>query len=310
MNQSPYPNSMQDRVYTIKTLISHDKMALAIRVALYPDKNIPTELLTALLDRVLRLKSLVANNIDGYEVQELIKELESRDDADLRAVIRIEIENAAIRQYGSRMSQLKTLEREMVSDPRLFVDVLKWSYSHRGCKSPLVKDVLDEDKDNLFRYHLMHVIFDYWKSIPGMREDQSIDSTILESWVEKVRALGESEDILDCVDDQIGLILSRYPRNSPYWPEEHIFEIIDQVNSRRLNEGYQVGLFNSGGATVRGAYDGGDIERNRAAYFEDLESSYRMKFPVVAGIFKQLKEEYLHFAHGADRSAELTRFEY
>ena len=310
MNQAPYPSSMQDRVYFIETLISHDKLALAIRVALYPDKNIPTELLTALLDRVLSLNSLVANNIDGYEVQELIKELESRDDADLRAVIRIEIENAAMKQYYSaRRPQLKTLEREMISDPGLFVDVLKWLHSHRGCESPLVKDVLDEDKDNLFRYHLMHMIFDYWKSLPGMREDQSMDSTILESWVEKVRALGEREDILDCVDDQIGLILSRYPRNSSYWPEEHLFKIIDQVNSRRLNEGYQVELFNSEGATVRGAYDGGDIERNRAAYYEDLESFCRMKFPVVAGIFKQLKEEYLHFAHGADRSAELTLFQ-
>ena len=310
MNQAPYPSLMKDRVYTIETLISHGKLALAIRVALYPDKNIPTELLTVLLRRVMSLKSLVANNIDGYEVQELIKELETRDDADLRAVIRIEIENAPIRQYGSRMSQLKTLEREMISDPGLFVDVLKWSQSQRGCESPLVKDVLDEDKDNLFRYHLMHVIFEDWRSVPGMREDESIDSNTLESWVEKVRALGESEDILDCVDDQIGLILSRYPRNSPYWPEEHLFKIIDQVNSRRLNGGYHVGLFNSGGATWRGAFDGGDIERNRAAYYENLESFCRMKYPVVSTIFRRLKEEYLHDALRMDRSAELTRFQY
>lgn len=310
MNQSPYPRSMKDRVYTIETLISHDKMALAIQLALYPDKNIPTELLTVLLDRVLSLKSLVANNINGYEVQELIKELESRDDADLRAVIRIEIENAAVRQYSTRMPRLKTLEREMISDPGLFVDVLKWSHSHRGCESPLVKDVLKEGKDDLFRFHLIHVIFDYWESIPGMREDQSIDSTTLESWVEKVRALGEKEDVLDCVDDRVGLVLSRYPRNPPYWPEERIFKIIDQTNSKMMNGGYQSGLFNSGGATVRGAYDGGDIERDRAAYYEDLENSYRTKFPVVAAIFKQLKEDYLHFARSIDRSAELTRFEY
>ena len=310
MNQSPYPRSMKDRVYTIETLISHDKMALAIQLALYPDKNIPTELLTVLLDRVLSLKSLVANNINGYEAQELIRELENREDADLRAVIRIEIENAAVRQYSTRMPRLKTLEREMISDPGLFVDVLKWSHSHRGCESPLVKDVLKEGKDDLFRFHLIHVIFDYWESIPGMREDQSIDSTTLESWVEKVRALGEKEDVLDCVDDRVGLVLSRYPRNPPYWPEERIFKIIDQTNSKMMNGGYQSGLFNSGGATVRGAYDGGDIERDRAAYYEDLENSYRTKFPVVAAIFKQLKEDYLHFARSIDRSAELTRFEY
>ena len=310
MNQSPYPRSMKDRVYTIETLISHDKMALAIQLALYPDKNIPTELLTVLLDRVLSLKSLVANNINGYEAQELIRELENREDADLRAVIRIEIENAAVRQYSTRMPRLKTLEREMISDPGLFVDVLKWSHSQRGCESPLVKDVLKEGKDDLFRFHLIHVIFDYWESIPGMREDQSIDSTTLESWVEKVRALGEKEDVLDCVDDRVGLVLSRYPRNPPYWPEERIFKIIDQTNSKMMNGGYQSGLFNSGGATVRGAYDGGDIERNRAAYYEDLENSYRTKFPVVAAIFKQLKEDYLHFARSIDRSAELTRFEY
>ena len=310
MNQAPYPCSIKDRVYTIETLISHGRLALAIGVALYPDKNIPTELLTVLLHRVLSLKSLVANNIDGYEVQELIKELESRDDANLRAVIRIEIENAAIRQYGSRMSQLKTLEREMVSDPRLFVDVLKWSYSHRGCKSPLVKDVLDEDKDNLFRYHLMHVIFENWRSVPGMRVDESIDSTTLKSWVKKVRALGEKEDILGYVDEQIGHVLSCYPRSSRYWPEEHIFEVIDQVNSRRLNGGYHVGLFNSGGATWRGAFDGGDIERNRAAYYENLERFCRMKYPVVSTIFRRIKEEYLHDALRMDMSAELTRFQY
>lgn len=310
MNQAPYPSLMKDRVYTIETLISHGKLALAIRVALYPDKNIPTELLTVLLRRVMSLKSLVANNIDGYEVQELIKELESRDDADLRAVIRIEIENAPIRQYGSRMSQLKTLEREMISDPGLFVDVLKWSQSQRGCESPLVKDVLDEDKDILFRYRLMHVIFEDWKSIPGMTEDELIDSNTLESWVEKVRALGEKEDILGYVDEQIGHVLSCYPRSSRYWPEEHIFEIIDQVNSRRLNGGYHVGLFNSGGATWRGAFDGGDVERNRAAYYENLESFCRMKYPVVSTIFRRLKEEYLHDALRMDRSAELTRFQY
>lgn len=55
---------------------------------------------------------------------------------------------------------------------------------------------------------------------------------------------------------------------------------------------------------------GGDIERNRAAYYEDLESFCRMKYPVVAGIFKQLKEEYLQDALRMDRSAELTRFQY
>lgn len=310
MNQAPYPSSMQDRVYTIKTLISHDKMALAIQLALYPEKNIPTELLTALLDRVLSLNSLVANNIDGYEVQELIKELESREDADLRAVIRIEIEDATIRQYGSQMSQLKTLEREMISDPGLFVDVLKWLHSQRGCESPLVKDVLDEDKDSLFRYHLMHAIFEDWRSIPGMRADQSIDGTTLERWVEKVRALGEKEDILGYVDEQIGHVLSCYPRSSRYWPEEHIFEVIDQVNSRGLNSGYHVGLFNSGGTTWRGAFDGGDIERDRAAYYENLERFCRMKYPFVSTIFRRLKEEYLHDALRMDRSAELTRFEY
>ena len=86
--------------------------------------------------------------------------------------------------------------------------------------------------------------------------------------------------------------------------------IIEEINTDSIKSGYSSALFNKRGSSTRGPFDGGDIERGHAEYFEKLAADNKIKFPKVAEIFKQLSEGYLMDAKRMDEQAERDRLEY
>jgi hypothetical protein len=69
-------------------------------------------------------------------------------------------------------------------------------------------------------------------------------------------------------------------------------------------------MYNKRGFSTRGAFDGGDIEREKAAYFEKLANDCKNKYPNVAEIFKRMQQGYLAEARRMDEEAERNRLEY
>lgn len=143
-----------------------------------------------------------------------------------------------------------------------------------------------------------------------MREDNSIDEIELKNWIDKVRELAKNVSRLEVADMQIGKVLAQYPEDIPEWPQEAIFKIIDEINSDSIKRNYSSALFNKRGSSSRGAFDGGDIEREKAAYFEKLEKDFKNKYPNVAEVFKRLSDGYLIDAKRMDDEAERNRLEY
>ena len=64
------------------------------------------------------------------------------------------------------------------------------------------------------------------------------------------------------------------------------------------------------GLSTRGAFDGGDIERDKAAYFEKLANDFHDKYPNVAEIFTRMHQGYLADAKRMDERAERDKLEY
>jgi hypothetical protein len=69
-------------------------------------------------------------------------------------------------------------------------------------------------------------------------------------------------------------------------------------------------MFNKRGSSTRGPFDGGNIERDKAAYFGELANDFKNKYPNVAEIFRQLEQGYLADAKRMDERAERDRLEY
>ena len=68
-------------------------------------------------------------------------------------------------------------------------------------------------------------------------------------------------------------------------------------------------MWNKRGATTRGTFDGGGIERERAEYFGVLASEHMCDYPNVAEVFQRLQDNYGRQGNRLDEMAERDRLD-
>lgn len=308
--QLHFPHLTDDeKVYGIKMLLGYKRFFSTIANAWLFPNVIPSELLVEMLKRILTEEANENSHLAGCKVERIFEELDKRTDIDRSTLLDLECLYLPILSCNVRRNP-KILEEKLANNPEFFIAVLKLLYKSKDEK------LLEEERENLSSgdiqngaeraYHLLHS----WKRIPGMRDDNSIDENELNDWIQKARLLAESVGRLEVADEEIGQVLARYPEDCLSWPEEKIFRIIEDINTDDLKRGYYLGLVNKRSFSTRGAFDGGDIEREKAVYFEKLENDFRFQYPNVAEIFKDIKKNYLAEAKRMDEEAERSRLEY
>ncbi|QUB48021.1 hypothetical protein J5A66_04390 [Prevotella sp. oral taxon 475] len=307
--QPHFPHLTNDeKVYGIKMLLRYKRFFSAIANAWLFPNVIPSELLVEMLKRIVTEEANENSHLAGCEVERIFEELDQRTDIDRPTLL--DLEWLYLPTLSRNVRSPKILEEELANNPDFFIDVLKLLYKSKDEK------LLEEERENLYSgdiqngaeraYHLLHT----WKRIPGMRDDNSIDENELNDWIQEARLLAESIGRLEVADEEIGQVLARYPEDCLSWPEEKIFRIIEEINTDDLKRGYYLGLVNKRSFSTRGAFDGGDIEREKAVYFQKLENDFRFQYPNVAEIFKDIKKNYLAEAKRMDEEAERSRLEY
>lgn len=310
INPHFYHITNDEKAIGIEMLLKHKRFFSAIDIASHFANVISSNLLSEMLKKAATEEANETPRFSGYEIEQIFEELDKRTNIDKSVLIHLEwLYLPILDSYGTRRNP-KTLEEELASNPDFFIEVLKWIYIPKD-KTLLEKEregISDEAIQNRAKqaYHLLHS----WKKIPGMKEDNSIDEVILKDWIIKARNLAESASRLSVADSEIGKVLAEYPENIPEWPQEKIFQIIEEINSDSLKSGYSSAMYNKRGSSTRGAFDGGDIEREKAAYFEKLANDYKNKYPNVAEIFKRMQKGYLAEAKRMDEEAERNRLEY
>lgn len=300
----------EKKAYGLEKLLEYKRYFSAIDAAFRFASVIPTLLLMEILEKAGTEESIEKPSYKGHEIERIFEELDKRDDTDKSKLIQLEwIYLPLLDSYGSHRNP-KNLEEELTANPEFFIDVLKWLYVTKD-KILLEKEregMSDEVVKNRAKqsYHLLNS----WKKIPGMKDDYSIDEEELRDWIDKVRALAKEVGRLEVADMEIGKMLAQYPENIKGWPNEIIFQIIEDINSDSLNRNYSAAMSNKRSFTSRGAFDGGNIEREKAAYFEKLFKDHRNKYPNTAEIFKNMSKGYLRDARREDEEAERNRLEY
>ncbi len=270
----------------------------------------PTNLLAQLLKKAVTEEAKEPLSFKGYEIERIFETLDNRNDLDKGILINLEWLYLPFLDSNGTNRNTKVLEQELTRSPEFFVDVLKWIYM------PKDKEKIEEERKGLSdevvqnrakqAYHLLHS----WKKIPGMNSDNSIDKAVLMEWINKVRTLAEEQNRLEAADMHIGQVLAEYPENVAEWPQLIIFQVIEEINTDSIKGNYSSAMFNKRGSSSRGAFDGGDIERDKASYFEKLANDIENKYPNVAEIFKQLAEGYLIDAKRRDDQAKRDRLEH
>jgi len=311
-NISPrfYNISVDEKVFGIEMLLKYKRFFSAIDVSYRHPSMLPNNLLLEVLTSAATKEASEKVHFRAYEVERIFEELDKREGLDKSTLILLEwLYLPILDSHGTNRSP-KNLEDELANNPEFFIDVLKWIYI------PKDKVKLEEERKGISEevtknrakqsYHLLNS----WKKIPGMKEDYFIDENKLREWVKNVRELAKKAGRLDVADMEIGKILAQYPENIPEWPQEIIFQIIEEINSDGLKRNYSSALFNKRSFSSRATFAGGDIEREKARYFENLANNFKNKYPSVAEIFKKLSNDYLIDAKRMDNQAERDRLEY
>jgi hypothetical protein len=310
MHPTFYHIPVEEKIIGIQILIENKRFFSAIDISSHFAETLPTEILAELLKKSATEEASEQARFKRYEIERIFETLDRRSDLDHSTLINLEwLYIPLLDSYGTRRNP-KVLQEELSKNPIFFVDMLKWLYI------PKDKTKIEEERKGISEdviqnrakqvYHLLHS----WKKIPGMQSDNSIDEAELSKWVSETRKLAEAEERLDVADMHIGQVLAQYPENIPEWPQEIIFKFIEEINSDSLKRNYSSAMFNKRGSSTRGPFDGGNIERDKAAYFGKLANDFKNKYPNVAEIFKHLEQGYLADAKRMDESAERDRLEY
>jgi hypothetical protein len=273
-------------------------------------EKIPTELIVNSMHLAGSKKAAEAITFREYDVWGIFEELDKRQDADLQDIVTLEwIYLLTLSSRHTRRSP-RFLHDELSTNPESFVDTLKLVYTPQAEERIAAEREGLSDELIVNRAVAGHKLLDSWNRLPGMRDDHTIDERFLSDWIAKVRALAEAADRLNVADSQIGKILAAYPESNPDWPPAIICSVIETINTERLREGYSSALFNNRGSSVRGQFDGGDIERRHAEHFERNALKLKITFPIVANIFTRLAKGYRREAEQMDQSAERDKLEY
>jgi len=200
----------------------------------------------------------------------------------------------------------KVLQKQVTSSPELFVELLKVLFLAEG--EPKNKNISEDERRiaeqafNLLRG--IHTIPGY---VPSS-EAEIIDSGILREWVLKVRKLAQDVKRLRVCDSQIGQILS-YAPSSPdgSWPCLEVRDLIEELQSPVLENGFRIGKYNQRGVICRG--EGGKQEWDLVKHYRELAEKVRNRWPRTAGILDGLAKGYENEARHWDEQAKREEYD-
>jgi hypothetical protein len=302
---NPWPMPPEDTEWAARKLLTHKRPWVAVNLlALQIPRraNGHTQVTTALVEDVLdaaatsdprgaRLQSL------GYELGLLVDYLEA-EGADPEKLAYIEFIYFQLLEHNRKP---RALFSALARDPSLFVNLVERVY--RGKSEP--RRELDEREAALAQHAWW--ILRSWRTLPGLREDGSIDTEHLEQWVRDARLALADADRADIGDEQIGQILAASPPGSDgVWPAEPVRAIIETVGSPSIETGMHVGAINDRGVTTRGAYDGGEQERVLANRYQRWAQQIADEWPRTSRILRRLAEDYERQARQHDAEAQVS----
>ncbi len=300
--------SVDDFIFGIEKLMGVNRFLSALDMAYHEPQKLPTQKLEDLLVKAGTTKSDEDRRFDSYHATRIIEELEKREDIEKARLLHLEwIYLPFLASYGSGHKP-KVLHEELANNPEFFMEVLKWVYNSDKEEDEDTENISDEAKRN--RGHNAYQLLSSWKRIPGVSEEGIIDEVTLWNWLNKVRSSAEESGRLTVADLQIGKILAEYPEKEEPWPPKEICKVIDTINTDSLKIGFSSATYNKRGSSTRGHFDGGNIEREHAEYFQSQATAIRYEFPETAKILNKLANGYEADAKRMDENAERDKLDF
>lgn len=253
-----------------------------------------------------------SSHFNNDHFRNILDFLYTMNDYDIERATKVEIKFIYVFTGDTYSPMPKNLFKLMSQKPEEYFGILKQVYL--PSEDELREVEIEKIKDYPNYQEILKAgweILDSFDLIPSLQEDGSLDSKIIKEWVNGVRELAKVNHRTEITDDCIGKLLAKYPINikeNKGFPIE-IYDIIEEIGTKEIKEAFRVQISNNLGFTSRGAFEGGNIERFRAKYFDSLFEETKITHSNVSTIFKYLRDQYISDAKWEDEDALLRSLE-
>lgn len=294
-----------DYEYGVGRLLDYNRAPDVIDEMAYGREVIPAPLMTRALE--LAPKNLNAAVKEGrpigamtsHDVARVFEKLEATNGVDEAVIARLEVPYVGMMRLDRpRMA----LHREVARDATTFADLVSWVYKRSDGENEDDGITADEREARAMTgWQILHSI----SALPGEKPDGSIDAATQLAWVQEAKRLC-TERGRDVVGRQnIGQVLGYAPVGSDgVWPHESVRATLEAMSDSEIGTGFLIRKQNLRGATSRGMYDGGAMERTLEAEYRKHAEQLRSEYPFTAKLLNDLADSYKHEAVRHDEDSE------
>jgi len=200
---------------------------------------------------------------------------------------------------------VKALQAQVTSSPELFAELLRAVYRAEG--EPKNNNIPEDQRRVASQASRLlqniHTLPAYQSGTAG----EAATSSPLRAWVLRARELAKEAGRLPVCDVHIGQILSYSPPSADgSWPSVEVRDVIEEVQSAKLENGFRIGKCNQRGAVWRG--EGGKQEWNLAKEYRALADKVRHGWPRTASTLDGLAKDYEAEARDWDEQAKRDEY--
>jgi hypothetical protein len=292
--------------FALRHLLEVGRPRSALQVCRFKPEEVDANLIAEILEGVISSQEPDRQLVDAWYLRKAIKWLEISGIVDLARLIRLEFALFPALHHGREDEAPEALYNAIMSDPRLFTEVLCMCY----------KPASEEHREHLTENmraaaEIACQIIHYCRRQPGARKDGSIDRNVFLSFINEVRHLCRKADRFVICDQTIGQIIAHAPADpDETWPFEPARTILDRPEMEEMRHGFYIGVLNKRGMTSRGPDEGGDQERDLASTYHNYARAVRNFHPNVAATLDELARFYELEGRREDLDAQLERESY
>ena len=285
----------------IEALLKHEQPRAALDSLAMKTNGEESWITPTMVQRALHASLLTPVENDpwrtsAYDLKRLFGYLKNHPDSDKETLVSLEWAYLPfMRHESTRLMQHEQLEE----NPSFFVKIVGMSFKTDDGITP---DGIDPENAQR-AFHLL----DRWRRVPGMEDNDSLNSKYFEEWVAQALELLEEAKLKNGGMLALGKMLRWGPsEKNGIWPAPEICDVIQDIASDVLDAEFQVAIYNSRGVTSRGPYSGGGQERALADKYESYSDKLEAKWPRVAAIMRKMAAGYSNEAKRHDIDAELS----
>lgn len=284
-------------LHTLDKLIEYGCFcnALFLTYLRHDDIVIPNDTLTQIIEGILATGDIKSGM--GLELSTVLVCIDLREGIDVNIKYQYELLfHKIIKAYPHKDKY--ALEKAMESDYEFMYSLICFTYKNKDSSYTENKKIIQKAILNILEFETPACPF---------YDNGKVDSDNLNKYVDGIRKLAKKDGLVDTVDYFLGKLFAKSVGKDSI--PKAVCEIIDRIDSDKINNSFNIKIFNMNAFTVRGPYEGGTVERSKYDRFKKIADDINIEYPVTASIFYDLCKQYNREALRMDEHAELTEME-